>query len=153
ILAPGFALHPFCAYALALDRYTAEARDDSRPHAWHIQDAPREPAPAPLDRLHPAATLASTWVPPSGARSQLPCTTYGSVMAWALADALERLWAPRDDQDRPRLSGAADEIASAIWRYCTAEVAGLRVLAWATDLEGEIAIYDDPAGSLALLPS
>jgi len=153
ILAPGFALDQFCAYVLALDRYTAETRDDSLRHDGLIQDVLRELDAALLDRLHPEVTLASTWVLPSGERAQLPYTTYGNVMAWALADALERLWVPRDDQDRPRLSGAADEIASAIWRYCTAEVAGLRVLAWATDLEGEIAIYDDPAGSLALLPS
>lgn len=153
ILAPGFALDQLCAYVVALDRYTEQARDESLRQDVLVQDVLRELDAALLDRLHPEVLLASTWVLPSGELAPLPYTTFGNAMAWAFADALDRLWIPRDDQDRAQFAGAADEIAAAIWRYCTAEVAGLRVLAWSTDLEGEIAVYDDPAGSLALLPT
>src|SRR5690606_20891794 len=47
----------------------------------------------------------------------------------------------------------AEEVEAAIWQHCTAEIDGLRVLAWSTDVGGEAAIYDDPEGSLGLLPT
>ena len=40
-----------------------------------------------------------------------------------------------------------------MWRKCVADVDGLPVLAWSTDLKESASIYDDPAGSLQLLPS
>jgi hypothetical protein len=53
-----------------------------------------------------------------------------------------------------RPGGGASGFAMApIWQHCTAEIDGLRVLAWSTDLAGEAAVYDDPEGSLALLPT
>ena len=105
-----------------------------------------------LDRLHPRHLLAATEVMPSGEPAVHPYVTIDNVLVWAFCRALDRVWPNADEERRANFLGAADEVASALWRYAVAEFDGLRVLAGSTDLEGEAAIYDDPEGSLALLP-
>jgi len=152
ILAPGFALDHLCAYILALDLYVRTAQDESILDEPIVQDVLRELDANVFGRLHPEVYLCSTELLPSGEPAAHRYVTYSNVLLWAASAALETLWIARDEQDRPRLAGAAEEIAAAIWRKCTAEVNGLRVLACSTDLDGEAAVYDDPAGSLLLLP-
>ena len=152
VLAPGFALDHLCAYILALDLYVRVAGDESILDEPIIQDVLRELDANVFGRLHREVYLSATELLPSGEPAAHPYVTYSNVLLWAASAALEKLWIARDEEDRPRLAGAAEEIASAIWRHCTAEVNGLRVLACSTDLEGEAAVYDDPAGSLLLLP-
>lgn len=152
VLAPGFALDHLCAYILALDLYVRTARDESILDQPIVQDVLRELDANVFGRLHSEMFLCATELLPSGEPALHPFVTYSNVLLWAASAALERLWVSNGENDRPRLAGAAEEIASAIWRACTAEVNGLRVLACSTDLEGEAAVYDDPAGSLLLLP-
>lgn len=153
VLSPSFALDGFCAYALALDRYTRESRDES------ILDEPivgvviRDLDDLILDRLHPELLLATTELLPSGEVATHPYVTYDNVQLWALAEVITRLWPRVGNGVRSNLAGAAEEIAATIWSRCAVEVEGYRVLAWSTDLEGEAAVYDDPEGSLILLPA
>jgi hypothetical protein len=62
------------------------------------------------------------------------------------------LWTRGAEEPPLRFEGAASEVAAAIWQHCTTDVAGVAVLASSTNLEGDAAVYDDPAFSLALLP-
>ena len=152
ILAPGFSLGQLCAYVLALDRYVRETRDETILDEPIVQDVLRELDANIFGRLHPETFVCATELLPSGDPATHPFVTYDNVLLWAFCAALERLWIPRSDDDRPRLAGGAEEVSAAIWRSFTAEVNGLRVLACSTDLQGEAAVYDDPAGSLLLLP-
>lgn len=153
LLDPSFALDQFCAYAVALDRYVRETEDDGVLDEPLFGQVLRELDDLLLDRLHPDVTLAATEVLPSGERAAHPYVTYGNAMLHAFCVALDRLWAETGEAtDRSNFAGAAEEVAAAVWSRCTAEIDGLRVLAWSTDLAGEAAIYDDPEGSLALLP-
>lgn len=153
LVSSAFALDQFCAYVVALDRYLREGGDSFIMDEPIIQDVLLELDDLLLDRLHPEVFLASTELLPSGERAVHPYVIYDNALIWAFCDALERLWpGGASSGERSNFAGAADEVAAAIWRHGTAEVEGLRVLAGSTDLAGEAAVYDDPEGSLALLP-
>ncbi len=153
VVAPDFALDQFCAYGVALDRYIRESRDEGILDEPIIGQVLIELDDLLLDRLHPKVLLAATEVLPSGERATHPYVTYDNVLVHALCHALGTY--ARGSPDAPgarNFVDAADEVEAAIWQHCTAEIDGLRVFAWSTDLTGEAAVYDDPEGSLALLP-
>jgi uncharacterized protein len=152
VLAPGFALDQCCAYGIALERYVREAQDPGVLDEPIVQDVLRELDEGLLHRLHPEAMLAASEIIEEGQAPEHPFVTVHNVHFWAFCRALADLWRPEDDEDQPGFAGAAPEIADAIWRRCTAEVDGLRVLVWTTDLEGEAAVHDGPGASLQLLP-
>ncbi|HEX7048699.1 MAG TPA: glycoside hydrolase family 125 protein [Longimicrobiales bacterium] len=149
VVSPAFALDQYCAYVLALDGYVRATGDETILDEPIVGEVLRDLDDWLVDRLHPEILLAATELLPSGDPALHPYVTYDNVLVWAFCDALDRVW--RGAQD-PRFARNAEPVAAAIWRYCTAEVDGLRVLAWSTDLEGAAAIYDDPHGSLMLLP-
>lgn len=153
LLSPSFSLDGFCAYALAIDRYTRETGDESILDEPIVGEVLRDLDDLILDRLHPELLLATTEILASGELATHPYVTYDNVQLWALAGVITRLWPRLGGGARSNLSGAAEEIAATIWSHCTVEVDGYRLLAWSTDLEGEAAVYDDPEGSLMLLPA
>jgi hypothetical protein len=153
ILSGRFALHQFCAYGVALERYVRETRDETILTEPVIADVLVELDGFIADHLHPEIFLAATELLPSGEPPAHPYVTYDNVLLWAFCSSLGRL-RPGTGEDAPLYGAiAAEEASAAIWRYCTAEVEGLRMLAYSTDLAGEAAVYDDPEGSLLNLPS
>src|SRR5690606_39796115 len=88
----------------------------------------------------------------SGDRADYPYVSYDNALLWRFCKALPQLWRPFEGEPPARLEKGADEIDAAFWQRFTAEIEGLQVIAYASDLEGNVAIYDDPAGSLRLLP-
>jgi uncharacterized protein len=102
--------------------------------------------------LHPEAFLCGGEMLPSGEPADHEFQSYGNVLAWAYASALPRIRRAHPDEPPARFDGAGPEIAAAIWQRCTADIDGSPVLGYSSDLEGGVAIYDDPDGSLALLP-
>jgi hypothetical protein len=149
VLAPGIALDQLCAYGIAVDQYMAATEDRTVLDEPIVQDALRDLDELIFARLHPDIFLAATDVLPSGDAADQPYGTYANVMLWLFVRALERIWTAAE---RPRLEHAADEIASAIWSRCTVGVDEAQVLAYTTDLERDATVYDDPLGSLRLLP-
>jgi uncharacterized protein len=153
VLSPGVQLDQLCAYVLALDRYIAQTEDDSVLDEPLVQDVLREIDEALYSLLDREVFLCATDLLPSGDSPDHGYTTYGNVLVWLVARALPRLWRRYPDEPPPRFfENAADEISAAIWQRCTAEVDGVPVLGYSSDLAGQVAIYDDPEGSLALLP-
>lgn len=152
VLAPGFALDQACAYGIALERFLREARDEEIVHEPIVQDVLRDLDDLFFHRLHGESFLVATELLPSGDPADHPFVTYDNVLVWALCRAQPALWVAADEADRPLLPAGGDEIEAAIWHDCSAEVKRTPLLAWSVDLAGEAAVYDDPAGSLALLP-
>ncbi|HEX7119693.1 MAG TPA: glycoside hydrolase family 125 protein [Longimicrobiales bacterium] len=153
VLAPEFVLAHFCAYAVALDRYIEATQDEGVLEEPIVAQVLEELDDLLLDRLHPEVMLASTEALASGEPAAHPYVTYDNALVRALCVALGRYGGAAEGERGARnFGGAAEEVESAIWQHCTAEIDGLRVLAWSTDLAGEAAVYDDPEASLALLP-
>ncbi|MCI0436650.1 MAG: hypothetical protein L0271_23880, partial [Gemmatimonadetes bacterium] len=152
VLAPGFCLDQACAYVVALDRHVTESRDTTLLDEPIVQDVLRELDEILFGRLDPEYFLCATELLPSGERADYPFVAFDNALVWRFADALPRLWRRRPGERPPRFEKSGEEIAAALWQRCTVEVDGMRVIGYASDLRGGIAIYDDPAGSLRLLP-
>jgi hypothetical protein len=152
VLAPGFSLAQFCAYAVALDRYATEARDTVVLDDPLVQDVLRELDEWLFHRLDPEHFICSGDLLPSGEPADYPYLSFDNALVWRYADSLPRIWRRQQGDAPPRFENAGEEVAATIWHRCTVDVEGMRVLGYASDLRGGIAIYDDPAGSLRLLP-
>lgn len=152
LLSTSFALDQFCAYPIALDEYVRETGDTTLLEEPIIGEVLGELDDLIADHLHAEIFLGATELLPSGDRPAQPYVTYDNVLLWACCSALGRLLPATGGAPPLHGATAAEEAAAAIWRYCVAEVDGLRVLACSTDLAGEAAIYDDPEGSLLSLP-
>lgn len=152
ILAPGFSLGRLCAYGIAVDRFAQDTNDATVIDEPLVQDVLRELDENLWSRLHPQVFLGATEVLASGEPADYPYVAWDNVLLWRFCRALGQIW--RGDASEPpaRLNQAEDEIEAAFWQRCTAEIEGLPVIAYASDLEGQVAIYDDPAGSLRMLP-
>lgn len=148
----GFALDQLLLYPWAIEYYRTATGDDSVLDEPLVRQVLAEADAALFHRLHPRHMLCSTELLPSGEPSDHPFTTFGNVLLRGFADALPRLWTPTPGEPPLRLDGTAAEIAAAIWQHCTTEVDGVVILASSSGLDGTAAVYDDPSGSLALLP-
>ena len=146
VLEPGFELDELCAPVLALERYVEKTGDAAILRAPEVrstlEDIPRKLA----DRKHPSVALYSTFLQPTDDMHHYPYLTYDNVLVWKSLRALAR-WL-----DRPELMEQAERTRAAIWENAVFPWDGKKVLAWSVDLEGHWDIYDEPPGSLQLLP-
>jgi len=151
VLAPGIALDQWGAYGIAIERYIRETGDESILEEPIIGEVLRDLEATMYARLHPEVFLATSDVLPSGHAADYPYVVFANAMLHAFCKSLERAFGSNPD-DLKRVQTAAEELSAAIWRRCTVDIDGLVVLAGSTDLAGGAAVYDDPAGSLQLLP-
>ena len=151
VLGHGYMLDGTCAYGIALERFIADGGDAGILDEPVVQQVLSETQHQVLADLHPEIFVCATDLAPSGDVPSHRYVTYDNVLVARFSRALDVVWKGRDGE-RPALDGAADEVTAALWREATAEIDGLHVLAFSSDLAGESAIYDDPAGSLQLLP-
>lgn len=152
VIEPGLCLDQLAAYAIALDRYVTETNDDALLDEPLLQEVLRELDNALFGRLDSERFLVATELLPSGDKADQPYVAYDNVLVWRFAQALPRLWRRRPSDPPPRFERAGDEIAAALWQRCTVDVDGMRVIGYMSDLRGSVMVYDDPAGSLRLLP-
>jgi len=149
VLDPGLSVANLCAYGIAVDQYVSATDDATVLDEPSVQDGLRDIDELLFSRLHPEVYLARGEVLPEGQPADQPYVTWDNVLLWVFIRALDRIWVLPDP---PRLQDGANELASTIWSRCTVELDGTNVLACSTDLERDAAIYDDPVGSLRLLP-
>lgn len=147
-----FALDQFLLYAWALDHYAAEAADPTALDEPLARQVLIETDATLFARLHPQQMLCSTDLLPSGDRADHAYPTFGNVLLRWFCERLPALLPTEAGEQPPRLAGAEAEVAAAVWQHCVADLQGTPVFASSTDVEGSTAVYDDPAGSLALLP-
>lgn len=152
ILAPGFVLDHYCAYVVALDAYVAATEDRTVLEEPPVQEVLREIDAGLVSLVDPEVFLAATELTSAGDVPEFPFVTPSNALFWKACAAMQGVWIALDAADKPQLLDAAEEVEAALWRHATAEIDGLRVLAWAVDLEGGAAVYDDPRSSLMTLP-
>jgi hypothetical protein len=149
---PAFVLDQLLLYPWIADHYVRTTGDESLFDEPLLRQVIVEADTALYFRLHAQHMLCSTELLPSGDAADHPYPTLGNALLWVFCEALPRLFTRGPDEPPLRLEGAASEVAAAIWQHCTTDLDGVAVLASSANLEGDAAVYDDPAGTLALLP-
>ncbi len=149
VLEPGFELDELMAPVLALEAYVDGTG------CWDILE--NGAVQAGIRRIlgiletmkHPAVALYETFLQPTDDEIVYPYLTYDNVLVWRGLRALARLW----PEHCAHLAQQAEAVRAAIYDHCVfRDEAGRQRFAWSVDLAGRHNIYDEPPGSLQLLP-
>lgn len=146
VLEPGFELDELCAPVIALERYVSQTGDMSFLQQTFIRDGLRYILDILNTKKHPHIHLYETFLQPTDDMHNYPYLTYDNVLVWRSLDILASYL------DKPALHQQAQQVREAILTYCVKEKDGKQVFAWSVDLNGQYDIYDEPPGSLQLLP-
>ena len=142
VLEPGFELDELMAPVLALERYVDATCDRSvlaDPDVLRGIDGILRKLDA--ERAD-GCELYETFLQPTDDERIYPYITYDNVLVWRALRALGRLF------ERPELTEQAERVRRAIYDNCIFDGA----FAWSVDLAGGHDVYDEPPGSLLLLP-
>ena len=148
VLEPGFELDELVAPVIALERYVKATGDES---VLAIPDVA-----AGVERIlhtlnsmrHDSEWLYETFLMPTDDMHTYPYLSYDNVLVWRALRALARLYPERCGA----LAQEAEAVREAVYRFCTDEGEFGRYFVWSTDLAGHSDVYDEPPGSLLLLP-
>jgi uncharacterized protein len=153
VLEPGFELDELCAPVLALARYIDATADGSLLKHAEVLDGLALFEQKLARERHPEYALYKTWLLPSDDPWPQRYVTYDNVLVWRALSDLARLEAQRGHgQAAERLSKHARDVSIAILQHCVVEGPHGSMFAWSVDLEGNHRLYDEPPGSLLLLP-
>lgn len=142
VLEPGFELDELMAPVLALERYVDATCDRSvlaDPDVLRGIDGILRKLDA--ERAE-GCELYETFLQPTDDERIYPYITYDNVLVWRALRAQGRLF------ERPELTERAERVRRAIYDNCIFDGA----FAWSVDLAGGHDVYDEPPGSLLLLP-
>lgn len=146
VLEPGFELDELCAPILALDRYINVTEESDIVKNHEIAEAIKEIMHKLEKQKHPEIDLYSTFLQPTDDKHNFPYLTYDNILVWKTLMILSKR------TRRVSLKQQADSVQKAIEKYCVHEYEGKNIYAWSVDLKGNWDIYDEPPGSLQLLP-
>ena len=138
VLEPGFELDELIAPVLALGRYVEVTGEVRQGLDGILQKLEK--------RRHPHTALYSTFLQPTDDEIVYPYLTYDNVLVWKGLTVLAALLG------RDELAQRAEQVKQAIWGNCVMGQNGNRYFAWSIDLDGRHDVYDEPPGSLQLLP-
>jgi len=149
VLEPGFELDELMAPIIALSGYVKATGD-----AAVLEEAViRKGIARILEKLsacrHASVHLYESFLQPSDDMQVYPYLTYDNMLVWL---ALNRL-AELDAKAYGSLAAEAALVRQAILEHCVfRNNAGKRCFCWSTDAKGSHEVYDEPPGSLQLLP-
>lgn len=149
MLEPGFELDELVAPVLALQAYRSETRDEAFLQERFVQDGLSLILTRLQEVRHPETALYETFLQPTDDEIVYPYLTYDNVLVWRALQLLAD-WRPAQ---RGSLLAEADAVRAAIFTHCVKKDAdGQPYFAWSVDLAGHHDVYDEPPGSLQLLP-
>ncbi|MFH1879234.1 MAG: glycoside hydrolase family 125 protein, partial [Bacillota bacterium] len=146
VLEPGFELDELCAPVVALTRYMEATGDEALVREPFVQQGLFRILRLLESKKHPALELYETFLQPTDDLRRHPYLTYDNVLVWFTLRALARFL------QMPQLASRAEAVKEAVYAHCVREERGKRFFAWSVDTRGAYDIYDEPPGSLQLLP-
>lgn len=152
ILYPGFELDQLAAYFLAVERYEAVTGDLSLPQETLFREGLAYLAARAADQKEPAAGLYRTFLDPSDDPVNYPFLVYGNALLWRAFTWLARLQREGRWSHPVPWDEAAAELREAIMRHGVVPGPEGPMFAWAVNGRGGFELYDNPPGSLLLLP-
>lgn len=146
MLEPGFELDELCAPVIALNRYLQQTGDAEFARQPFVQAALAEVLRRLESKRHPTLHLYETFLQPTDDMHNYPYLTYDNALVCYVLQVLA------DCLHRPELLEQAQITRQAVYAHCVREQDGRPFFAWSVDGNGHYDIYDEPPGSLQLLP-
>lgn len=153
ILEPGFELDELCSPVIALKGYIDRTGDFSLLSEQHILVGIKHILKILATKKHSELALYETMLQPTDDMHVYRYITYDNVLVWRALQDIARLYDGILDEERTMiLREEAEAVKAAILEHCVKEKDGRLIYAWSVDLEGKWDIYDEPPGSILLLP-
>ena len=149
VLEPGFELDELTAPVIALAAYVEQTGDRGILAEQDIQKGISQILKTLETMRHPGIALYETFLQPTDDEIVYPYLTYNNVLVWRTLRELAELY----PQQYGSLAAAAEEVKAAVYAHCVfQDDGGHSYFAWSVDLQGHHNVYDEPPGSLQLLP-
>ncbi len=145
---PAFSLEGAAAYVLAVDRYTAESKDDQIIDDPVLADTLYLVNDELAERRNAELPLYSTEVTPAGVVPPQPYTAHANGVAALALDILRRTLDEETSRDVPD----GEAVRATLQRTFERSEGGKKTLCTAVDLSGAESRHDDAIGSLLWLP-
>ena len=148
VLEPGFELDELVAPVIALERYVNATGDTGLLSMPCVTGGIERILRTLKSVRHESEPLYETFLMPTDDMHTYPYLTYDNVLVWRALRALAWLCPERYGA----LKREAEAVREAVYNRCTADGGSGRYFVWSTDLAGRSDVYDEPPGSLLLLP-
>lgn len=149
VLEPGFELDELMSPVIALRAYVDKTGDREILEEKDVHRGIRQILKTLDIMRHPEISLYETFLQPTDDEIVHPYLTYDNVLVWRSFLDLAELYPERYGS----LRSTAEEVKKAIYAHCVfADGDGKPYFAWSVDLKGAHNVYDEPPGSLQLLP-
>ena len=149
VLEPGFELDELMAPILALEAHVSKTDDRTILQNADVQKGIHLILKTLDCMRHPHIALYETFLQPTDDEIVHPYLTYNNVLVWRALKALAKLY----PETHAALGSDADEVRDAIYAHCVfLDEKQKPYFAWSVNLNGQHNIYDEPPGSLQLLP-
>lgn len=149
VLEPGFELDELMAPVLALDAYIRVSGDRAFLSESFVRDSLRSILKKLEMTKAPDTELYETFLQPTDDEHVYPYLCYDNVLVWA---ALNKLSALMPDEYGWCAEKAARVRQAVYNNFVFADGEGKKYFGWSVDLAGNHDVYDEPPGSLQLLP-
>ncbi|MDD3920417.1 MAG: glycoside hydrolase family 125 protein [Eubacteriales bacterium] len=146
MLEPGFELDELCAPVIALERYRQATGDKAFVRRPFVQEALQAILAKLNTKKHPTVALYETFLQPTDDMHRYPYLTYDNALVCFTLHALAAMLGDAS------LAQQAEAVKTAVYEHCVKYRDGKSFFAWSIDLNGKYDIYDEPPGSLQLLP-
>ena len=149
VLEPGFELDELMSPVLALEAFVEQTGSRDILEEANVKQGIAQILKVLSSMKHPDIALYETFLQPTDDEILYPYLTYNNVLVWRSLKAIARLYPDR----YAHLEQQAEEVKSAIYRHCVFyDNQKKPYFGWSVDLQGQHNIYDEPPGSLQLLP-
>jgi hypothetical protein len=148
LLYPGFELDQLCAFPIALHRYWRATHDDSILREPAIRHGIEKILAVLMTRKHPQIDLFSTFLLSTDDPTPMPYVTYSN----ALASVALKMIGEMKLANRQKMMMLSHRVRAAIYEHCVVPTARGKIFAGAVDLQGNHRLFDEPPGSLVILP-
>lgn len=153
VLEPGFELDELCAPVIALVRYVKVTGDRSILSDPNILSGIKRILKILQSKKHPSIDLYETMLQPTDDMHVHIYITYNNVLCWRILTDIAEVYSDIWPSDYiVELQTQAESVRAAIMEHCVKERNGKPMFAWSVDLSGNWDVYDEPPGSLLLLP-
>lgn len=149
LLEPGFELDELCAPVIALYNYVNYTKDMDILSEKYITKGIKRIIDILKSKKNEQFDLYETFLQPTDDMAVYPYLTYDNVLVWKLFTCLSEMYKDLYGDGFQKLAYGVEK---AIWENCVFEHEGEKIFSWSVDLKGHHNIYDEPPGSLQLLP-
>lgn len=150
VLEPGFELDELCAPVIALKRYIDKTKDYDFLKKEYVQKSIEQILEEMARHFNPKINLVDTFLQPTDDVIVYPYLTYNNALVIKMLKDILSIFPGRYDDDK--INEYIKNIKKGIKEHCIKTYKGKRIYAWSVNENDEWNVYDEPPGSLLLLP-